>query len=65
MIVSLSWLLWRGSATQGYPRREGFDALNDILSCPITSVFSQQSIVHTKVFCYNKEKKIKMDVYML
>jgi hypothetical protein len=38
---------------------------NDGLSSAITSVFSQQSIVHAEVFCYNKEKKIKMDVYML
>ncbi len=35
------------------------------LSSPIGSLFSQQSIVHEEVFCYNKEKKIKMDVYML
>ena len=38
---------------------------NDGLSFPITTVFSQQSIVHEELFCYNKEKKIKMDVYML
>jgi len=37
----------------------------DKFSPPIQKRFLQESIVHVEVFCYNKEKMIIMDVYML